>query len=197
MKMRAPSVPLITIDPFFSIWSPADCLTDADTVHWTNTAKAERKIIMRGIVKIDGKQYRFMGENAEGEEIPAMRQISLDIDAFSSTYTFDDAGIRLEAKFTTPVIPSDIYYLTRPVSYLRLSVTSKDGEKHEVTASVAVSEQVCLDKAGESEVAFSKFERIDNNDDFPQPEGPTIDRNSLSKISNSISLIASTSPLVS
>lgn len=160
MKMRAPSVPLITIDPFFSIWSPADCLTDADTVHWTNTARAERKIIMRGIVKIDGKPFRFMGENAEGEEIPAMRQISLDIDAFSSTYTFDDAGIRLEAKFTTPVIPSDIYYLTRPVSYLRLSVTSKDGEKHEVTASVAVSEQVCLDKAGESEVVFSKFDII-------------------------------------
>lgn len=160
MKMRAPSVPLITIDPFFSVWSPADRLTDTDTVHWTNTAKEERKIIMRGIVKIDGKPYRFMGENAEGEEIPAMRQISLDIDAFSSTYTFEDARIRLEAKFTTPVIPSDIYYLTRPVSYLRLSVTSKDGEKHEVTASVAVSEQVCLDKAGESEVAFSKFDII-------------------------------------
>lgn len=160
MRMRAPSVPLITTDPFFDVWSPADCLTDADTVHWTNLSSAERKIIMRGTVTVDGMKYRFMGENEDGKEIPALKQISLDIDAFSSTYVFEGAGISLEAKFTTPVIPSDIYYLTRPVSYLRLSAASKDGKEHDIIASVAVSEQICLDKAGESEVTFSKFDIV-------------------------------------
>ena len=35
--LRAPAVPIILSDPYLSIWSPYDKLTDGSTQHWTNS----------------------------------------------------------------------------------------------------------------------------------------------------------------
>jgi hypothetical protein len=58
IALRAPAVPLITSDPYLSIWSPYDTLTEGNTEHWTG---ASHPLI--GAVRIDGKTYRFMGKD--------------------------------------------------------------------------------------------------------------------------------------
>lgn len=143
MRLRPPAIPLITVDPYFSVWSAADCLTEKDTQHWTN-----KPMLIRGTVNIDGTDYRFMGLG----DAPALPQTGFDCGAFTSSYTFAGAGIELTARFTTPLIPDDLELLSRPVSYLALGVTSTDGADHTVTATLTVTEQICLDVAGQDEV---------------------------------------------
>ena len=55
-SLRAPAYPLITIDPYTSIWSFTDKLYDENVRHWTGT---NRTLI--GALRVDGKPYRFMG----------------------------------------------------------------------------------------------------------------------------------------
>lgn len=58
--LRLPSVPLVSVDPYFSIWSPYNKLYDGSPTHWHNTPKP-----LNGVVRVDGKAYRFMGLTLE------------------------------------------------------------------------------------------------------------------------------------
>ena len=138
MKMRMPSVPLFTVDPYFSVWTSD--INKKPTLHWTG---AENNIF--GTVFIDGNAYRFLSDDNN----EAMDVISVDADTFSTTVVYEAAGIRLTAKFTSPMLVTDLYYTSRPVSYLKLSYESIDGNCHKVVAKLSVSEELVLNKAGE------------------------------------------------
>lgn len=79
--LRAPAYPLVTIDPYTSAWSAADNLYDAGVTHWTG-----KDFPFIGVVKVDGKPYRFMG--VEGVELKTIVPTSLEAD-WSGSYTTD------------------------------------------------------------------------------------------------------------
>ena len=97
MRLRAPSYPLITIDPYFSVWSPADCPTDTDTTHWTG-----KPITLSIVANVDGNDYRLIGK-CDADTIPAPNMIAVDCNAFSTIYTYSINGAKITLKFTSPI----------------------------------------------------------------------------------------------
>ena len=67
--LRPPAVPLVTHDPYFSVWSVSDSLTDEQTRHWTGTTQS-----LYSAVRVDGKVYRLMGREVRGTQTPALEQ---------------------------------------------------------------------------------------------------------------------------
>ncbi|SPE61344.1 exported hypothetical protein [Verrucomicrobia bacterium] len=110
-QLRPPAVPLVASDPYFSIWSPADKLTHADTMHWTG--KPHR---LNSLVRIDGKGFRLMGE--EPTNVATLPQISLEVLPTRTIYTFEGEGVRLKLTFMSPALPDDLMVFSRPVTYL-------------------------------------------------------------------------------
>ena len=149
MKLRAPCVPLITIDPYFSVWSADSVLNHSRTVHWTGKSNH-----ILGTVTVDGSEYTFFGYHRDKHKLT---QVSLDIDALSTTAVFENDAISLTAVFTSPVIADDLMLLTRPVSYLSVSYSARDGKNHDVKISIRASEELCLDEAFQSPVITEDF----------------------------------------
>ena len=122
---RTPATPLVLHDPYFSVWSFTDTLTDSSTRHWTGTRQQ-----MTGLVRIDGKTFRFLGDD---RDTPALKQTSRALWPTRTIYDFEDAGIHLTLTFFTPALPQDLDILSRPVTYVSWDVRSADGQPHNVS----------------------------------------------------------------
>ena len=55
--LNPPATPLLTIDPYTSIWSFGDKLNGDATRHWTGQPQQ-----LNGLIRVDGKTFRFMGK---------------------------------------------------------------------------------------------------------------------------------------
>jgi len=60
-SLSAPCYPLVTIDPYTSIWAFADNLNGDVTRHWTG-----KDFPLVGVVSVDGEEYRFLGDDVPG-----------------------------------------------------------------------------------------------------------------------------------
>lgn len=141
-QRRAPAIPLITHNPYFSIWSTTDQLTGSNTSHWTGAPQP-----INGIARIDGKAFRFMGRDPRN--VPAMEQVSRSIAPTHTYYEFKAAGIDLRLAFFTPTILSDLDILSRPVTYLTWTAHSTDGAAHDVAVLLDVDPIIAVNDASE------------------------------------------------
>ncbi len=140
---RPPAVPLIAHDPYFSVWSMNDKLTDGPTRHWTGTPQP-----LSGLLRVDGKTYRYMGNDPR--DVPPMPQTSVTVAATHTTYTFAGAGISLTVTFFTPAFPQDLDLLSRPVTYLSWKVAGNDGKPHDVSVMLDASPLLAVNEDNEA-----------------------------------------------
>lgn len=125
--LRPPAVPLVTHDPYFSIWSMSDALADDRTKHWTGASHG-----MVGMARIDGEPHRFMGQSFSPLPAP-MRQVRLEVFPTRTVYEFEAGGVRLRLTFLSPLLPDDLAIFARPVTYLTWDAWAVDGRKHQVS----------------------------------------------------------------
>ena len=135
IPIRPPAVPLVACDPYFSIWSPADKLTDANTTHWTG-----RPHRLSSSVTIDGQKFRLMGADPVDRQV--LPQKSVTVSPTRSIYQFESAQIALSLTFMTPSLPEDIDLLSWPVTYVTYSVKSVDRKPHRVSVDFDVSTEI-------------------------------------------------------
>ncbi len=147
--LRPPAVPLVTHDPYFSVWSTTDRLTEGWSKHWTGANHA-----LCGIARIDGKPYRFMG--IRPEDTPPMAQTRLQVTPTRTMYTFEAQGVELQMTFLTPALPYDLDVLSRPVTYILWQVRSTDGKTHDVSLYLDASAEWAVNTT-DQQVVWSRY----------------------------------------
>ncbi|MBQ9976588.1 MAG: DUF4965 domain-containing protein [Clostridia bacterium] len=152
MKLRAPATPLITHDPYFSIWDNNHPL--GETVHWTGWHNT-----LIGKAFIDGKEYHFLGYAPYGTQ--SLKACGKEIDALSTTLCYANDEVKLTVRFTSPMLIDDLYLVSRPVTYCKVEWEALDNKAHEVSVKFYCSEELVLNRAGEGR-AWSEEAIVEN-----------------------------------
>ena len=149
----APAYPLITHDPYFSIWSFGDTLNKTVTKHWTGKSHS-----LTGMLKVDGKVYRFLGKEEDQKAIKDNLindaiQEKLTLNATQTIYDFTCGAVNLTVAFTSPLLMNNLNLLSRPVSYVSFIAKSNDSKTHNTELFFGASTDIAANTSAQPVVA--------------------------------------------
>ena len=130
---RPPAVPLVSVEPHFSVWSAADHLYDRETTHW---AGADQAISI--VLEADGVKYRLCGRRSM--EVSPLPQTGVRVRANETVYTFGNGKLSAEVCFLTPRLPDDnLDVYSRPVTYVTVKVVGAKESKIDLKVAKAIA----------------------------------------------------------
>jgi len=144
--VRPPAAPLVAVDPYFSVWSFADKLTDEGTRHWTGKPQP---IGLQA--RIDGKVVRLAG--LDPRRVPALEQVSVAVRPTTTRYEFRGEGVGILLDFVTPALPHDLEWVSRPVTFVRWTLRSLDGQPHQVRLLLTAAAHLAVNTTDQRVVA--------------------------------------------
>lgn len=145
-----PAIPLITHDPFLSVWSMSERLTDDWPRHWSGDTMG-----MSGMLRVDGKPFRWCGRLPSN--VPPAQQTRVDINLTSTTYTFNADGAELSVTFSSPLgLADDLSRASESISTISFSARSTDNAPHDISVYLDLSAEWCTNSA-DSDVSWSRL----------------------------------------
>ncbi|HZW07735.1 MAG TPA: DUF4965 domain-containing protein [Phycisphaerales bacterium] len=153
--MKPPAVPLVAHDPYLSVWSMSEHLTDDWPRHWSGGVMG-----MAGLLWVDGKAYRWCGPaGAAPAGTPVVEKIGGGVTMDKTFYLFTAGGVNLSVEFWSPPsltgVADDMVQASRSVSAVRLNVSCPDKRAHDVRVYLDVTGEWCSHDVGE-QVAWSR-----------------------------------------
>jgi len=153
MIKRPAAVPLVIVDPYFSIWSCGDKLYDGYTKHWS-----EKPWPLFVGLDIDGVPYTIAGVDRDFVRLRNnIHQTNLEVTPLSTIYTFENNTAKVTLTFTTPLLMDRLDILTRPVSYMAYDVEIKKEDVKEVKFIFGISAHGCVNNHRQN-VMFKRTE---------------------------------------
>lgn len=137
MDFRPPAIPLVVHDPYTSIWSFSDKLTDEWTRHWTGKNRT-----MTGLIWVDGRTFRFLGPEELGGII--LPQIRCMVYPTRTEYTFENEVVQLRLTFLTPMLTEQFKWLTCPVTFVQFELRAMDGNEHNARVYFDIGTDWCV-----------------------------------------------------
>jgi Domain of unknown function (DUF4965)/Domain of unknown function (DUF1793)/Domain of unknown function (DUF5127)/Domain of unknown function (DUF4964) len=159
---KAPAYPLITHNPYFSIWSFTDDLQESSTKHWTGK---DQPLI--GLILVDGRIYHFLGRTGKPSDTGANYlsnlgifkaiQKNVEITATRTIYQFVCGPVDLELTFLSPLLMDDLNLLSTPVSYINFNLKVNDGRNdHKASIYFGMSTTLAVNSA-EQEISVQNY----------------------------------------
>lgn len=151
---RLPAIPLITSDPYFSIWMPSDVFTCIDTIHWCGDKKP-----IQIVMDIDGKQVSFLGHNRDCEA----ELNELVVTPTTTRFVESFGGVQMEIEFITPALPDKPDLMSMPVTLVSFLLANTDGKPHDVKFCFHLSDSLCYDGTHAPKMLGDVFQMGDMN----------------------------------